>query len=137
MPSFLFHVIGKAATEYVSDETPMIPYTNLHLAFEQKRVLANRASRNSPPPPGHDQNNESPPRVLIIGPENSGKTTVTKILANYAIRSPAQWAPIVVNLDTNDVSRGGWATPGVIRSAYAMILYRADLRLLGRCPLHL
>ena len=103
----LFHVSGKAAAEYVSDETPMIHYTNLHLALEQKRVLANRASRNSPPPPGHDHNNEDPPRVLIIGPENSGKTTVTKILANYAIRSPAQWAPIIVNLDTNDVSIGG------------------------------
>ena len=90
----------------MSDETPMTPYTNLHLALEQRRVLANRAARNSPPPLGHDQNNESPPRVLIIGPENSGKTTLTKILANYATRSPAQWAPIMVNLDTNDVSAG-------------------------------
>lgn len=97
------HVTGKAAAEYVSDETPMVPYSNLHLALEQMRVLASRASRNSPPPSQHEHTNPDPPRVLVIGPESSGKTAVTKILANYATRSPAQWAPIVVNLDTNDV----------------------------------
>ncbi|KAF8323070.1 Clp1-domain-containing protein [Clavulina sp. PMI_390] len=103
------------AAEYVSDETPMVPYMNLHLALEQTRVLASRASRNSPPPSSnHDHANAVPPRVLIIGPENSGKTSVTKILTNYAVRSPASWTPIVANLDTND---GGFTVPGTVSAA--------------------
>lgn len=101
---YLIYVTGKASTEYVSDETPMIPYSNLHLAFEQMRILANRASRGSPPPPPHDETDQRPPRVLIIGPENSGKTTAAKILINYAVRSPGKWAPMLVNLDTGDAS---------------------------------
>lgn len=108
--SFCLHVTGKAAAEYVSDETPMVPYSNLHLALEQMRVLASRASRNSPPPSQHEHINPDPPRVLVIGPESSGKTAVTKVLANYATRSPAQWAPIVVNLDTNDVRPSAFLT---------------------------
>jgi mRNA cleavage and polyadenylation factor CLP1 P-loop len=82
----------------------MVPYSNMHLALEQMRVLANRAARGSPPPPPHHESDPRPPRVLIIGPENSGKTSACKILINYAVRSPGKWTPMLVNLDTNDVS---------------------------------
>ena len=82
----------------------MIPYANMHLALEQMRVLANRSARGSPPPPPHNESDPRPPRVLIVGPENSGKTTACKILVNYAVRSPGKWTPMLVNLDTDDVS---------------------------------
>jgi polyribonucleotide 5'-hydroxyl-kinase len=101
--SSLIYVTGRPSAEYVSDETLMIPYTNLHLALEQMRIRSSRAARGSPPIEG-GEGDSRPPRVLLIGPENSGKTSACKILINYAIRSPGQWSPILINLDSNDVS---------------------------------
>ena len=46
-----------------------------------------------------------PPRVLILGPENSGKTSLCKMLVNYASRVAQGWAPVVANLDPAEVSR--------------------------------
>ncbi|KAG6854548.1 Cleavage polyadenylation factor subunit clp1 [Blastosporella zonata] len=99
------------STEYVSDETPMAAYANLHIAFEQMRVRALAAARGSPP--RGDEPND-PPRVLVLGPENSGKTTVSKILVNYAVRAGQGWTPLLVNVDPNE---GAWAAPGAISAA--------------------
>jgi hypothetical protein len=46
---------------------------------------------------------KQPPRILVIGPENSGKTTACKITANYAVRARQRWSPILVNLDPGEV----------------------------------
>lgn len=99
----ILHVIGRPSTEYVSEETPMMTYANLHLAFEQMRIRARRAQQGSSPPPGSVETSNDPPRVLVIGPENSGKTTVCKIIANYAVRAGQRWSPILVNLDPGEV----------------------------------
>ncbi|KIY50845.1 hypothetical protein FISHEDRAFT_38058 [Fistulina hepatica ATCC 64428] len=103
------------STDYVSEETPMSPYANLHIAFEQIRVKALSSLRGSPPPFGAPAHTD-PPRVLVLGPENSGKTTVCKILCNYAVRAGQGWAPIFVNLDP---SEGGPAVPGTM-SAFSV-----------------
>ncbi|KAJ7905838.1 Clp1-domain-containing protein [Mycena olivaceomarginata] len=42
------HVTGQPSTEYVSEETPMAAYANLHIAFEQMRVRSLRDLRGSP-----------------------------------------------------------------------------------------
>lgn len=57
------------------------------------------------PPPGVEEDGDSsePPRVLIMGPENSGKTSVCKILTNYAVRAGQGWAPLLVNTDPGEV----------------------------------
>ncbi|KAF8463804.1 Pre-mRNA cleavage complex II protein Clp1-domain-containing protein [Gautieria morchelliformis] len=104
-------VIGRPSTEYVSEETPMVTYANLHLAFEQMRVRARRTQRGSPTSSGTVEGENHPPRVLVIGPENSGKTTCCKIIANYAVRAGQGWSPILVNLDPGE---GGWTVPGTI-----------------------
>ncbi|OCH84996.1 Clp1-domain-containing protein [Obba rivulosa] len=105
------------STEYVSEETPMSAYANVHLALEQMRVRALRVVHGSPPSSDEEANfnaNPEPPRVLVVGPENSGKTSVCKILANYAIRMGQGWSPMLVNVDP---SEGGWAMPGAISAA--------------------
>ncbi|EIM90343.1 Clp1-domain-containing protein [Stereum hirsutum FP-91666 SS1] len=104
------------STEYVSEETPMYAYANVHIALESLRVRALRALHGSPPPPGVEENGNSsePPRVLIMGPENSGKTSVCKILTNYAVRAGQGWAPLLVNTDPGE---GGWSVPGTISAA--------------------
>lgn len=72
------------------------------------------------------------PRIMVVGPEDSGKSTLIKFLANYALRSPAicdtvkkdkgkekakseedldghtGWWPTIVNLDPREVSRKRW-----------------------------
>ncbi|KAF8478491.1 Pre-mRNA cleavage complex II protein Clp1-domain-containing protein [Russula ochroleuca] len=100
------------STEYVSDETPMNAYANVHLALEKMRVRALSTHRGSPLPSGPEQDvDPEPPRVLVLGPENSGKTTVCKILTNYAVRAGQGWSPMYVN--TNP-SEGGWTVPGTV-----------------------
>ncbi len=58
----------------------MTEYANLHFALEE--------IRNSQP---HG------PRVMVVGPNNSGKTSLVKILAGYAVRMGR--SPVVVNTD--------------------------------------
>ncbi|KAI0371672.1 hypothetical protein BV20DRAFT_964891 [Pilatotrama ljubarskyi] len=111
------HVTGHPSVEYLSDETPMAAYANVHIALEQMRVRALAAATGSPLPPGEDD--EGPgsgdvPRVLVLGPENSGKTTVCKILTNYTVRGGQGFTPMLVNVDP---SEGGWAVPGAISAA--------------------
>lgn len=85
----------------------MQTYANVHLALEQMRVRALRAVHGSPPSSddeGSSNANPDPPRVLILGPANSGKTTVSKILINYAVRTGQEWTPMLVNTDPGEVN---------------------------------
>jgi len=55
------------------------------------------------------ETNTMGPRVLVVGPENAGKTSLVKMLAAYATRSERQ--PIVVNLDPKE---GLLSVPGTL-----------------------
>ena len=86
----------------------MTAYLNIHIALEQRRIRALRRHRNSPSldekaDDGGEIGYNEPPRVLVIGPENSGKTTFCKILANYIVRAGQGWNPMLVNLDPSEV----------------------------------
>ena len=89
-------VTGKCQIDYTAEETPMVSYANTHFALEDMRTTAS-------------QDIAIGPRVLIVGPENAGKTTLAKILAAYASRSERQ--PIVVNLDPRE---GLLSIPGTL-----------------------
>lgn len=85
----------------------MSAYGNVHIALEQMRVRALSKIRGSPLPPGQDNVDPKltePPRLLILGPENAGKTTVAKILANYTVRAGQGWSPLLANVDPSEVS---------------------------------
>ena len=101
----LLQATGKTATEYVSEETTMTAYANLHLLLEQMRVRAHRNNRGAASNPDDEASHigVEPPRVLVVGPESSGKTTACKILINYAVRGPTPAYPLIVNLDPGDV----------------------------------
>lgn len=81
-------VKGNFSVEYTANETPMTSYLNTHLALEQLRQTA------------HDQEAMGP-RVMVIGPHDVGKTSLSKILVSYALRQGG--SPIYVSLDTTEV----------------------------------
>jgi energy-coupling factor transporter ATP-binding protein EcfA2 len=89
-------VTGNCQSDYTAEETPMVSYGNLHFALENLRDAAL-------------EGNTMGPRVLVVGPENAGKTSLVKILAAYATRSERQ--PIVVNLDPKE---GLLSVPGTL-----------------------
>ena len=80
-------VVGDCEVEYIAEETPMINYANLHFALEKLRDGAAGVGRDGP-------------RVLVVGPENAGKTSLVKLLTAYATRCGR--LPVTVNLDTKE-----------------------------------
>jgi polyribonucleotide 5'-hydroxyl-kinase len=83
-------VRGTPSVGYTADETPMISYANLHFALEKQRQLAQDSLSRGP-------------RVLIVGSEHAGKTTLAKILVAYAVRQGR--TPVVVGLDPKEASQ--------------------------------
>ncbi|XP_013170540.1 PREDICTED: protein CLP1 homolog isoform X2 [Papilio xuthus] len=71
-------------------------YLNVHAALEQQRVAA-------------EQENTRGPVTMIVGPGDVGKSTLTRLLLNYAVRMGRR--PIYVDLD---VGQGHISVPGTI-----------------------
>ncbi|KAL9597140.1 MAG: hypothetical protein Q9219_005362 [cf. Caloplaca sp. 3 TL-2023] len=92
-------VAGDCQVEYLAEETPMISYVNLHFALEKQRDEAARTDQDGP-------------RVLVLGPEDAGKTSLVKHLTAYATRSGRQ--PLAVNLDPKE---GLLSLPGTLSAA--------------------
>lgn len=65
----------------------MVSYANTHFALENLRDNA-------------ENNGGDGPRVLVIGPSHSGKTSLVKILTSYAVKMGRQ--PMVVNTDSSE-----------------------------------
>ncbi|RMZ87097.1 hypothetical protein DV736_g5678, partial [Chaetothyriales sp. CBS 134916] len=92
-----FEVSGDVLqSEYTTEETPMNEYINVHFALESLRDQAKNAQLHGP-------------RVLVLGPEDAGKTSLVKILTAYAIRSGR--SPILAN---TDVREGVLSLPGTL-----------------------
>ena len=93
-------VTGECQVDYIAEETPIATYANLHFALENQRQ---EAAAN-----GQVQG----PRVLVLGPDNAGKTSLVRFLTGYAQRSG--WQPLIVNLDPKD---GMLTIPGTLSAA--------------------
>lgn len=75
---------GDPEADYVAEETPMTQYVNSHFGLEALRRQARSAGQLGP-------------RVLVVGSDNAGKSSLVKILTGHAIKAGRQ--PCVVNLD--------------------------------------
>lgn len=71
-------------------------YLNCHACLEQARLKAENDDKRGP-------------IAMIVGPMDVGKSTVTRILLNYAVRMGR--TPVYVDLD---VGQGQVAIPGSI-----------------------
>eukprot|EP01023_Acetabularia_acetabulum_P032409 TRINITY_DN30261_c0_g1_i2.p1 TRINITY_DN30261_c0_g1~~TRINITY_DN30261_c0_g1_i2.p1 ORF type:complete len:430 (+),score=60.49 TRINITY_DN30261_c0_g1_i2:113-1402(+) len=89
-------VEGKPKIVYVAEDTNMHFFINLHHILEQQRKKAQESGAGGP-------------HTMIVGPTDSGKSTLCKILLNYAVRYG--WAPIFVDLD---IGQGSITVPGTI-----------------------
>lgn len=97
-------VQGKMEVDpYTSKETPMMMYLNTHAALEQLRLKAEKDSTRGP-------------ICMLVGPTDVGKSTVCRLLLNYAVRLGRR--PIFADLD---VGQGSIAVPG---SVGAMLVER-------------
>ncbi|KAM1015288.1 hypothetical protein ACFX1T_044982 [Malus domestica] len=92
---------GSTETEYTADETPNISYVNVHAVLEERR------HRAKPLPP--DDLNSQGPRVIVVGPTDSGKSTLSKMLLSWAAKKG--WKPTFVDLD---IGQGAITIPGCI-----------------------
>ncbi|KAI9906177.1 hypothetical protein PsorP6_004749 [Peronosclerospora sorghi] len=92
-------VRGTPEVAYSSEETPMDSYLNIHAQLQRRRELA-KAKQTAGP------------RVLVCGPVDSGKSTLTQILLNYALRLGEK--PTLVELD---VGHGCLCVPGTISAS--------------------
>ncbi|KAI9996389.1 hypothetical protein PInf_013816 [Phytophthora infestans] len=92
-------VRGALEEAYTSEETPMDSYLNIHAQLQRRRELAKAK-------------HAAGPRVLVCGPVDSGKSTLTQILVNYALRLGEK--PTLVELD---VGQGCLSVPGTISAS--------------------
>jgi hypothetical protein len=83
---------------YVADDTPMASYLNVHQTLNQRREEAARAAPGSAGARG--------PVVVVVGPTDSGKSTLCRLLGNWAVRSG--WQPTFVDLDVGGLRSGQW-----------------------------
>lgn len=91
---------GKTDVHYVAKETPMIMYSNCHAALELMRISA-------------EKDNVKGPVTMVVGPCDVGKSTLCRILLNYAVRMGRR--PLLVDLD---LGQGQISVPGTIGMYY-------------------
>ncbi|KAK4052851.1 Cleavage polyadenylation factor subunit clp1 [Microbotryomycetes sp. JL201] len=114
-------------TSYIGSESPIPSYLTLHLALTKMRLLARPSSFGTS---GNQDlsmpDDEVPaPKLMVIGERGAGKTTLIKMLANWAIRE--SWAKnggrgaaasgSGVTLINLDVAEGAMTMPGTISMA--------------------
>uniref|UniRef100_A0A0D3CP63 Uncharacterized protein n=1 Tax=Brassica oleracea var. oleracea TaxID=109376 RepID=A0A0D3CP63_BRAOL len=87
---------GTTETDYTADETPMVSYLNVHAILNARRRVA-QASEST-----------QGPRVIVVGPEDSGKRTLA-MLINWAAKEA--WKPTFVDFD---VTQGSVSIPGSV-----------------------
>ncbi|XP_011708131.1 PREDICTED: protein CLP1 homolog [Wasmannia auropunctata] len=89
-------LVGKVTVSYVAKETPMGLYLNCHAAMERIRETA-------------EKDDSIGPIIMVGGSCDVGKSTLCRILSNYAVRMGR--SPIFVDLD---VSQGYISIPSTI-----------------------
>ena len=99
-------VEGEWSVAYVAGDTPMPSFGGCHRVLNARRsdVYKRRYSEKAGTETG-----ELGPRVVVVGSPDSGKSTLCRILCNYAVRSG--WTPLLVDLD---VSEGLTVMPGAM-----------------------
>ncbi|XP_071812163.1 polyribonucleotide 5'-hydroxyl-kinase Clp1-like [Apostichopus japonicus] len=89
---------GKPEVVYESKDTPMLIYLNTHAALDQMRQQA-------------ETDGSRGPRVMVVGPGDVGKSTLCRLLLNYAARIGRK--PTFIDLD---IGQNAISVPGTLGS---------------------
>ncbi|XP_039298625.1 protein CLP1 homolog [Nilaparvata lugens] len=89
---------GRKNISYISKETPMMTYLNCHACLDKLREKAELEAGGG-----------RGPVTMVVGPADVGKSTVCRILLNYAARCGRR--PVFVDLD---ISQGSISVPGTM-----------------------
>lgn len=92
----VIHIKGKPEYCYVSKKSPMPKYLHSHGILEMKRTKA-------------EKTNGRGPVAMVVGAKDVGKSTLCRILLNYATRLGRK--PLYVD---TDVGEGAFAIPGTL-----------------------
>ena len=92
---------GNTEGTYIAKETPMAMYLNTHTCLERLCQKAEEGLAKGEQMRG--------PVTMVVGPKDVGKSTLCRILVNYAVRMGRR--PLYVDLD---VEQGAIAVPGTI-----------------------
>ncbi|KAF2103595.1 mRNA cleavage and polyadenylation factor IA/II complex [Rhizodiscina lignyota] len=112
-------IYGAVENDYVGEETEMGVAANAHFALDEMRQVT---ATNS---------NAIGPRVLVVGPEDCGKTSLMRILTAYAVKMGRQ--PTVVNLNPRE---GLLSVPGSLTATtFADILDVEEVGGWGSSPI--
>lgn len=97
---------GISEVAYVADETPMVSYVNVHAVLERRRRKAKEALAASDAP---STNPPAGPRCIVVGPTDSGKSCLVRMLLGWAAREG--WKPTYADLD---IGQGSITIPGTV-----------------------
>lgn len=111
---------------YVSEETPMAEVANIHQNLENIRQEAANENANE---------QEKGPRVAVVGPPGSGKTSLCQILAGYAARCGQKPAFVSLDLAKNDIMVPGTVAATVLQGTRDLYGEQGELMLTARQPL--
>uniref|UniRef100_A0A1I7UHS2 Protein CLP1 homolog n=1 Tax=Caenorhabditis tropicalis TaxID=1561998 RepID=A0A1I7UHS2_9PELO len=102
-------LVGATESPYVAEATPMIIYLNIHAAMEQARKKKEEQAINTTVKPRG-------PKLLLVGPTDVGKSTLSRILCNYSVRQGR--TPLFVDLDVgqNNISAPGTMAAVLIKN---------------------
>lgn len=110
-------VAGAPDVQYESEDTPMAQFLAAHDTLEARRQAARRAGGEGP-------------RTFVVGPTDAGKSSLCKLLLNYAVR--AGWAPAFADLD---IGQGAVTVPGCLAASPVEAPVDAEAGLLSDVPL--
>jgi polyribonucleotide 5'-hydroxyl-kinase len=104
----LIEVIGETEWCYTEENVFMKLYLNIHLVMEECRCFEETAATSS-----STSTNAHGPRLMLAGGTDVGKSTICRILCNYAVRQSR--CPIYVDLD---IGQGSVSLPGTLSAVH-------------------